>query len=137
MTNLLAYILNALRGDDHQEVYPSFDAVPVSRKSTALFTVVAPESVQIEPVIPVGLERAALLAYPFSAVYKVSVLIPMTQPLATAENYFYNTILPRMESVGSTLCDVLPAHVDAALGKVVMQGKFRLRCLYTEGSADA
>jgi hypothetical protein len=137
MQNLLAYILNVLRGEDHQEVYPSFDAVPVSRKSTALFTVVSPESVQIEPVIPVGLEGTAVLAYPFSAVYKVSVLIPMTQPLGTAENYFYNVILPRMESVGSTLCDVLPAHADAALGRVVMQGKFRLRCLFAEGSVDA
>ena len=87
MQELFEQILTVLRGEDHQEIYPSFDAVPVSRKSTALFTVVAPESLQIEPVIPVGLERAALLAYPFSAVYKVSVLIPMTEPLDTAEDF--------------------------------------------------
>lgn len=137
MQELFAQILAVLRGEDHQEIYPSFDAVPVSRKSTKLFTVVSPESVQLEPVIPAGLESTAGNACPASAVYRVSVLIPMTQPLETAEEYFDTVILPRMESIGSTLCDVLPPQVDAALGRVVMQGKFRLRCLFLEGSEDA
>lgn len=134
MQQLLETILTVLRGEDQLEIYPSFDAVPVSRKSTAMFTVAAPVSIRIEPAFPGGVGTAVRGVFPFTAVYQISVLIPMTQPLQTAEDFFYSVIVPRMESVGSTLCEVLPAHADAALGRVVMQGKFQLGGIFLEGS---
>ena len=59
MEGLLAYVLGILRGEDEQEIYPSFDAVPVRDKSRTLFAVVSPQSVQIEPVFPAGLDSTA------------------------------------------------------------------------------
>ena len=77
MQELFEAVLTALRGEDLREVYPSFDAVPFERKSDRLFTVLMPESVQLDAPFPHG-EQGAL---PFSAVYRLSVLIPMTSPL--------------------------------------------------------
>jgi hypothetical protein len=136
MQDLFDHILDVLRGEDQQEIYPSFDAVPVSRKSTMLFTVVSLDSVQLEPEFPGGITSIMTGAFPFTAVFQISVLVPMSQPLETAEDHFYTVILPRMESAGSTLCDVLPAHTDAALGRIVMEGRFRLRGILLEGSED-
>lgn len=135
MQDLLTHVLSALRDSDLKEVYPSFDAVPVSRKSSALFTVITQESIQIEPCFPYGLTDIFRKAYPFSAVFKVSVLVPMSQPLETAEDYFYHDVAPVMETLGSTLCDVLPPHVDAALGRIVMEARYRARGVFMEGDA--
>lgn len=126
-------ILRRFKGDDLREVYPSFDAVPVSRKSDALFTVIQPESVQLDAPFPDGSSGA----FPFSAVYLVSVLIPMTVPLSRAEDFFYDAALPRMESLGSVLCEVRPAHMDVKLGRVVMEGRFRLRGVFLGEEAAA
>ena len=134
MEDLLDHVLEVFRGEDLREVYPSFDAVPVTKKSSAMFTVIALESMQIEPKYPHGLTGQYTGAYPFSAVFKVSVLIPMTEPLDTAEDFFYGTAVPRMELAGNALCDALPARVDAALGRIVKEGRFRMRGLYVEGN---
>lgn len=126
MQALFEEILRRFRGEDLREVYPSFDAVPISRKSDVLFTVIRPESVQLDAPFPDGNGGAC----PFSAVYAVSVLVPMTSPLSRAEDFFYEKALPRMEELGSVLCEVRPAHVDVKLGRVVMEGRFRLRGVY-------
>ncbi len=136
MEGLLAYVLGILRGEDEQEIYPSFDAVPVRDKSRTLFAVVSPKSVQIEPVFPAGLDSTAVKAYPATAVFQVSVLIPVSEPLETAQAYYDTVILPRMETAGAVLCDVRPPCADDKLGRVVMQGDFRLRCLFVEEGSE-
>lgn len=126
MLDLLDEILSRLRNGGVREVYPSFDAVPFSRKSKECVTIVSTESVQLEAPFPDG--DAGV--YPFTAVYRVSVLIPTDLPLRRAEDLFYETIVPQMESFGSVLCEAKTAHVDAVLGRVVMEGRFRLRGLW-------
>lgn len=137
MQVILDLILQTLRGQDVQEVYPAFDAVPIRDKSKALFSVVTPESVQIEQPFPYGLNETVLKGYPFSAVYLISVLIPADEPLESAENFLYSVVVPRMESIGSVLCEVLPAHADAVKERVVLEGRFRLRGLYVEEGGDS
>lgn len=129
---ILDLILTILTGQDQQEVYPSFDAVPVRNKPKALFSVVTPVSMQIEQPFPYGVTAASQKAYPFSGVYQVSVLIPITEALDTAWDYFHTVTVPRMETLGSILCDVMPPHADAKLNRVVMEGRFRLCGVYVE-----
>lgn len=126
MQALFDLILRRLRGSDQTEVYPSFDAVPVSKKSAALFTVVSPESVQLDAPFADGQSGART----FTAIVTVSVLVPMTSPLETAEDQFYDVLLPRMDTLGCVLCEVRPAHVDIKLGRIVMEGKFRISGVY-------
>ena len=127
MLALFKEIMERFCGGELREVYPSFDAVPFDRKSDRLFTVLAPESVQFDAPFPQGGEKGAL---PFSLVCKVSVLTPMQAPVSVAEAFFYTTVLPRMEALGSVLCEVAPPQVDIRLGRVVLEGKFRLRGVY-------
>ena len=129
---LFKEILRRVKGGTLTEVYPSFDAVPVSKKSNTCFTVIAPESVQLDAPFPVGNGNA----YSFSAVFAVYVLIPMTQPLESADDLFYGTILPRMETLGCVLCETEPAHADIRLNRVVTKGKFRLRGVSVGEEAD-
>ena len=128
MQALIDLILSRLRGQDQTEVYPSFDAVPVSKKSDALFVVVTPESLQMDEPFPDGVSGAV----PFAAVVKVSVLIPMTTAMETAEDYFWDVVVPRMKTISKMPFAVTPAHVDVKLGRVVMDGKFRFNGVYLE-----
>ncbi|MBQ4465389.1 MAG: hypothetical protein II916_05450 [Oscillospiraceae bacterium] len=120
MQVLFDEILRRLRGSDQTEVYPSFDAVPVGKKSAALFTVLTAESVKLGTPFPEG----ACVCCPFSAVFTVSVLVPMTSPLETAEDHFYDRLLPRMRGIGCVLCEVRAARVDVKLGRIIMDARF-------------
>jgi hypothetical protein len=126
LEELLDAVWEQFRGESLKNVYKSFDAVPVSRKSKEMFIVLGVDSMQIGEAFPDG--RAGACA--FSAVFRVSVLIPTSQPLEIAEEYFYSVAVPRMEEMGCVLCEVLPPKADAMLDRVVMAGKFRLGGVY-------
>ncbi len=128
MQALFDEILRRLRGVDYTEVYPSFDAVPVGKKSADLFTVLTAETIKLDAPFPEG----GRIFCPFSAVFTVSVLVPMTAPLETAEDHFYDKLLPRMKGLGCVLCEVRAARVDVKLGRVIMDGRFTVRGLTME-----
>ena len=130
---LFEQVIARIRAGGLREVYPSFDAVPVSKKSSTLFAVVEPKQVQMDAPFADG-SRGAV---PFTAVYSIHLLIPMTQPLETAEDVFYGTVLPSLAPMGCVLCEVVPAHVDVKLGRVVMEAKCRQRGVYLREGADA
>ena len=77
MRSLFEEVLSRFRGDDLRDVYAGFDAVPYRTKPRGLITVISEETVQIDAPFP-G-EDAGI--YPFEAVFKVSVLNPMSMPL--------------------------------------------------------
>ena len=131
MRALFDEVIARIRAGGVQQVYPSFDAVPVMKKSNVLFAVVEPKRVQMNTPFADG-SRGAV---PFTAEYAVHLLIPMTQPLQTAENVFYERVLPSLSPMGSVLCEVVPAHADVKLGRVVMEARFRQRGVYLREEA--
>ncbi len=132
MRCLFEEVLTRLRGDDLRDVYAAFDAVPYRTKPKKLMTVLSEETVQIDAPFP-G-EDAGI--YPFEAVFRVSVLIPMEMPLEQAEEFFRETVIPRMEALGSVSCDMKPAAVDKTLERVVLEGTFRMKGIYLDGEED-
>ena len=132
MRSLFEEVLSRFRGDDLRDVYAGFDAVPYRTKPRGLITVISEETVQIDAPFP-G-EDAGI--YPFEAVFKVSVLIPMSMPLENAEDFFRETVIPRMEAMGSVPCEIKPAKTDRTLGRVVLEGTFRMKGIYLDGEED-
>lgn len=128
MHSILDKALALLREEGIREVYASFDAVPLPDKSDRLFTVVGLESVQMEPPFPDGSKGV----HPFTATLKVSVLVPMTSPVGTAEKFYYEMLLPVLLRLGAVQGETVPASVNIKLGKVVMSGLLRIRGLYAE-----
>lgn len=112
--------LQAVKGEDLKEVYPSFDSVPVIRKSSRLFTVVGMEKIQTQNVIPDSQNGVV----PFIAVFRVSVLGDFKNPLSLSEDFFFQSVFPRMTSIGAVLCEILPPSADSRLQKTVFSGLF-------------
>ena len=132
MQALFEQVIARLRAGGLRQVYPSFDAVPVRKKSDTLFAVVEPRQVQMDAPFADGSHGAV----PFTAIYSVHLLIPMTQPIETAEDVFYGTVLPSLAPMGCVLCEVVPAHADVKLSRVVMEARFRQRGVYLREEAD-
>lgn len=132
MLALTDHVVGHLKAAGLREVYPAFDAVPFSRKSQTLFTVVTPEAIQLDFPFPDG--KGAVR--PFTARYRISVLIPMGSPVQWAEDFFYEKLLPCMEQMGSVLCEIHAPQTDIALGRVVFAASFRLRGLYLDDEKE-
>lgn len=129
MRRILDRAVELFREAGIREVYPSFDAVPLAKKSDRLFTVLGLESVQLDAPFPDG--RGGV--YPFAATLKVSVLVPMDAPLCRAEAFFYEKALPVLRQFGAVPGEAAPAAVDVKLQRVVMTAKLRIRGLYADG----
>ena len=85
MRELIDAVTDALREVCGGEVYPGFDAVPLPKKSDRRFTVVEMERLQLDAPFPDGVGAV----HPFTAFIRISVLVPMTVPVSTAEELFY------------------------------------------------
>ncbi len=128
MLALTERVVGHLKAAGLREVYPAFDAVPFSRKSQTLFTVVTPETIQLD--FPFPDSRGDVR--PFTARFRASVLIPMGAPVQWAEDFFYQKLLPCLEQMGSVLCEIHAPQTDIALGRVAFAASFRLRGMYVD-----
>ncbi len=125
-------VFQAVKGDDLKQVYPSFDAVPVVKKSSQLFTVVGFEQFQTEPIIPDGGNGVI----PFTAVFRISVLGDFQSPLRKSEDFLFQVLLPRVSSIGGVVCEILPATTDMKLQKTVVSALVRVNGFYSEGVTE-
>ncbi len=132
MRELIDAVTGALREVCGGEVYPGFDAVPLPKKSDRRFTVVELERVQLDAPFPDGVGAV----HPFTAILRISVLVPMTAPLQRAEELLYGGILPALEPMGAMVCEVQPAIGDARLQRTVLRASVRFRGLYTMEDAE-
>lgn len=128
MNEIRDIVLRAVKGDDLKEVYPSFDAVPVIRKSPRFFTVVGLEKIQTQSVIPDSQNGVI----PFTAVFRICVLADFQRPLNLSEDFLFQVIFPRVKSVGGVLCEILPPSADNRLQKTVTAGLFSFRGFYSQ-----
>lgn len=127
MRMLLEAAMDAFRKAGFREVYPSFDAVPLPKKSDQLFAVLGLDAVQLDSPFP---DETGDGVHPFVARVKVSVLVPMHAPVSRAEDFFYLSALPILEGIGAALCETAPPVVDVKLQRLVMSGVFRFRGVY-------
>ncbi len=114
-----------LRDSDIGEVYPSFDAVPVEKKSKQRFTVIEPTQVQYGEAYP--MKDGAV--YPFTADFCVSTLTPMTISLVDAEAFVCQQLVPALFGTGSLMREIVikPVEIDLKLGKMVHRCTFRIK----------
>lgn len=129
MRELLDGVIAALRQGCRSEVYPSFDAVPLPKKSDRLFAVAELRRVQLDAPFPDGSHAV----HPFTAEVRISVLVPMTSPVQRAEDFLYGSVMPVMDTLGAVLCEVQPALADARLQRVMLQAVFKLKGIYLAG----
>ena len=132
MRELICAVVDALREVCGGEVYPGFDAVPLPKKSDRRFTVVEMERLQLDAPFPDGVGAV----HPFTAMVRISVLVPMTVPVSRAEELLYGGILPAMEELGAVVYDVQAAAADARLQRTVLRAVIRLRGLYVMEDAE-
>ena len=132
MRELIGVVVNALREVCGREVYPGFDAVPLPKKSDRMFTVVEMERLQVDAPFPDGVGAV----HSFTAMVRISVLVPMTAPVSRAEELLYGGILPVIEEMGAAVCEVQAAAGDARLQRTVLRAVVRFRGLYTMEDAE-
>ncbi|MBR0483389.1 MAG: hypothetical protein IJJ69_01240 [Oscillospiraceae bacterium] len=131
MNELLNMLINLLK---HQqefplfEVYPAFDAVPVSAKSRNLFVVLSPECFQLHQAFPDGNSSIA----PFTATFRISVLAPAVTPSEKLLEFFYTVLVPILHSANCFLYETQAdaPKTDGKLQKLVYSGTFRLKGVY-------
>lgn len=137
MHEIYKIMLERLKSCGIAEVYPAFDAVPVGKKSHALFAVLVPEEVTFGEGYPV--KNGAV--YPFTARLQVALLTPMQADMQDTMRFFFAKVIPAMLGADCTFGRFeagLPKP-DLRLQKMVCGGTFRLNGSYyhaseTEGS---
>lgn len=122
MNELLNQILNLLKNQGI-EVYPSFDMIPVMRKSGKLFVVVTPEQFRLEFAFADGLTGSS----PFTAEFRISVLTPMNVPGETLVAFLDTEILPHLRTIGLYEWQTGTPEIDLKLQKQVCSGLLRLK----------
>ncbi|MBR1555902.1 MAG: hypothetical protein IJ644_11010 [Oscillospiraceae bacterium] len=131
MNELLNMLLNLLKQQQDYpffEVYPTFDAVPVSSKSHKLFVVLSPECFQLHQAFPDGNSGIA----PFTATFRISVLAPAVTPAEKLLEFFYSVLVPVLHSANCFLSETQAdaPKTDGRLQKLVYSGTFRLKGVY-------
>lgn len=124
MEEIYQSLLARLRDSGIKEVYPSFDAVPVAKKSGVLFTVLEPMQVQYGAAYP--MQSGAV--YPFTADFRISMLTPMTADPQETARFFYTKIVPAMLGTDHlfTHFEAQPPQIDLKLRRMVQQCTFRV-----------
>ena len=136
MQEILQKLLERLQGCGAGEVYASFDALPVEKKSHSCFTVVGLEQVKTGEGYPV--EKG--VAYPFTAQLRVDLLTPMTENPQESQRLFFEKIVPAMAQEECSLLrfDAGAPKPDLRLGRMVYGGTFcLLGVLCTQKEDDA
>lgn len=128
LLNILMNILQKNQDNPYFEIYPSFDALPVSGKSKKLFVVISPEIFKLSQAFPDGSSGIS----PFTADFRIYVLTSMTTPNEKLMEFFYSVIIPQMHSAHCFLYEMQSEapKVDLKLQKLVYSGIFRLKGLY-------
>ena len=130
MNELLSLLLSLLKNQlpQYSEIYPSFDAVPVSSKSSKLFTVISPHSFRSGQAFSHGSVRIT----PFIADFRISLLAPLTTPNEKLLSFFYTFLVPALLSANCFLSEMQSdaPKTDLQLQKLVYSATFRIKGLY-------
>ena len=134
MNELLSILLSLLRNQlpRYTEIYPSFDAVPVSSKSRKLFTVISPQCFRLSQAFP---DDNAGIA-PFTADFRISLLAPLMTPNEKLLEFFYASLVPALHSANCFLYEMQSdtPKPDLQLQKLVYSATFRIKGLYLPDS---
>lgn len=135
MQELLQELLGRLQGCGIGEVYASFDALPVEKKSHSCFTVIGLEQVKSGEGYP--MENGT--AYPFTAQLRVDLLTPMTESPRESQRRFFESIVPAMAQEECSLLrfDAGAPKPDLRLGRMVYGGSFCLLGVLCTQKEDA
>ncbi len=136
MQEILQRLLERLQSSGVGEVYASFDALPVEKKSSRIFTVLGLMQVKTGEGYPV--ERG--VAYPFAAQLRVDLLTPMPENPQNSQRIFFEKIVPAMAQEECCLFsfDAGEPKPDLRLGRMVYGGTFCLHgviCMTNEEDA--
>ena len=117
-----------------RDVYPAFDAVPLTDKSDRRITVVEPLDLDLALPIPDG----GAGVRQFKATVRVSVLTAMDVPVTEVIDYLGGVILPRLYDIGRTTFRCTQPTPDLHLRRVVTRIEFTVYGLYlAEEEEDA
>ncbi len=135
MQDLYLTMLDKLRTRADGEVYSSFDAVPVRKKSPRRFAVLTLEGMKTGKPFPVqGGE-----VHPFALQMRVDVLCPMDAYPEEAMLWFETKLLPVILNCTTSEVRMDPPDVDLKLQKLVCSWHFaqygEYRMMETEGEA--
>jgi len=138
MNQLLQLFLSLLKNYQNShyfEVYPSFDAVPVSSKSKKLFVVISPECMKLGQPFADASGRIA----PFTADFRFYVLAPMSTPDETLLQFFYSVLVPALHSQNCFLYEMQSdsPKTDYKLQKLVYSAVFRIKGLWMPDYQEA
>lgn len=133
MNTLIHQCIQAIREQsysEHFEVYPAFDMIPVVNKPKNIFVVIGAEKMQFEQPFSDGQHPVT----PFRADLRVSVLMPISTPAEKLLDFFYQTAVPGMQSVGGILCSMQAdaSATDVRLQKIVCTGIFQLKGVFLQ-----
>ncbi len=134
MQELYRTVLERLQSSGIREVYTSFDAVPVEKKSHKLFTVISVQQVEFGDAFP----ASGGAVYPFTAEFHVDLLSPMLADPQDAAQFFFRKIVPAMLGADCVFLkfDAQSPKIDLKLERMVCGGTFRLHGAFCIGETE-
>lgn len=134
MQELYRMVLERLQNSGIREVYTSFDAVPVEKKSRRLFTVISVQKMEFGDAFPA--RNGAV--YPFTAELRVDLLTPMLEVPQDTVRYFFERIVPAMLGADCVFLkfDAQSPKIDLKLERMVCGGTFRLHGAFCIGETE-
>ncbi len=131
MNTLLQQCMTALKNQPCSqkfEVYPAFDMIPVVNKSGSIFIIIGMEKLHF--ALPFFNGQSCIT--PFTADFRVSVLMPINTPESKLLDVFYQIAVPGMQNAGGILCDMQTqaCSPDFKLQKMTYTGIFRLKGIF-------
>ncbi|MBE6851526.1 MAG: hypothetical protein E7504_07350 [Ruminococcus sp.] len=134
MQEIYRMMLERLRSSGVPEVYASFDALPVEKKSRTLFTVLSLQQVDFGESYPI----MGGGAYPFTADFRVDLLTPMMVDPQDTARFFFQRIVPAMLGTDCMFLkfDAQSPKIDLRLERMVYGGTFRLHGAFCIGETE-
>ncbi len=127
-------VLERLQNSGIREVYTSFDAVSVEKKSRRLFTVISVQKMEFGDAFPA--RNGAV--YPFTAELRVDLLTPMLEDPQDTVRFFFERIVPAMLGADCVFLkfDAHSPKIDLKLERMVCGGTFRLHGAFCIGETE-
>ena len=118
LNSIISQVITELKAFGAEPVYSAFDAVPVTRKTDGIYTIVGIES--FERTAPV---YSPFIVYiPFSSEISIKVTAPQDCPLEMLYSYYAEKVSPAVGELTGLSCRLkkLTAKYDSNLCRLVL-----------------
>lgn len=124
LRTVLDRISQELENSGAENIYTSFDYIPIEKKGKDIFVVAGVEN--YESSAPIYSEYSIFL--PFKSAASISLIAPQSTPMVKLYDYFDSIILPALKNMNSLTCSLSDVSMknDTNINRMVLKARFRV-----------